>query len=176
MTTAVITTIALIFHTAGEFSVHGWGLILVFPCWKCSQFSTSKWEKGQWVHVPTKVKMSRISFTYTVLLLWFHNQSDTKMLGGLPGKEKWEKGGQGIQTNKMDGAGEVLPLSSCSCIQLRHVRAASPTLHWCWQQRRSWTPPERHLSPHFTSLPALSVFSTGVKADRSPPALALALQ
>lgn len=61
------------------------------------------------------------------------------MLGGLPGKEKREKGGQGIQTNKMDGAGEVLPLSSCSCIQLRHVRAASPTLHWCQQERRAWT-------------------------------------
>lgn len=122
--------------------------------------------------------MSSISFMYTVLLLWFHNQSDTKMLGSLPGKERGEKGGQGIQTNKMDDAGEVLPLCSCSCIQPRHVRAASPTLCWCQQQRRAWTPPERLFSPHFTSLPPLwlSVFSTAVKADRSPPALALALQ
>lgn len=47
VTTEAITTITLIFRTAGEFSVHSCGLILLFPCRKFFQFSTFQWESGQ---------------------------------------------------------------------------------------------------------------------------------
>lgn len=83
------------------------------------------------------------------------------MSGSLPGKEKQEKGGQGTQTNKMDSAGEVLPLFSCSCIQPRQVSGTSSLVPPAEEGMGS---PKKALQPSFHLLSStVSVFSTGVR-------------
>lgn len=62
--------------------------------WPCSPLSLLKVLPVQYVLAGTisssllKVNTFSVSLTYTVLLLRFHNQSGTRMLGSLPGEER----------------------------------------------------------------------------------------